>query len=83
MAHQLQQLWDYAEGIAAAELKDKRPTSFEPIDPNTVKQTIAHINEALQDKEVDKSKAKAEICWKELAGQYGKVQRAGTDPARS
>lgn len=79
MAKQLQQLWDYAEGIAAAELKDKRPTSFEPIDPNTVKQTIANINEALQDKEVDKKvkqKLKyAEKNWPTNTAKYNEQEQ--------
>lgn len=54
MAAQLQQLWEYAESVAAEELKDKRPTDFTPIDPEAVQKTIADINEALQGKEVNK-----------------------------
>jgi transposase len=54
MSQQLEQLWDYAENIAAEELKDKRPSSFAPVDPDRVSQTIEQINEALADKQVDK-----------------------------
>lgn len=54
MSQQLEQLWDYAENIATEELKDKRPSSFAPFDPDRVSQTIEQINEALADKEVDK-----------------------------
>ena len=54
MAVQLQQLWDYAEGVAAEELKDKRPTSFAPIDAEAVTKTISDINDALKDKHIDK-----------------------------
>lgn len=54
MAAQLQELWQYAEGVAAEELKDKRPADFAPVDPEAVKQTIADINNALAGKEVDK-----------------------------
>lgn len=54
MAAQLQQLWEYAEGVAAEELKDKRPASFAPIDSEAINKTIADINDALSDKDVDK-----------------------------
>lgn len=47
MGKQLQELWDYAEEIASEELKDKRPTSFDPIDPEMVEQTIEQINAAI------------------------------------
>lgn len=64
MAMQLQELWEYAEGIAAAELKDKRPANFAPIDPEVVQQTITAINDALKDKEVDK-KVKQKLKYAE------------------
>ena len=54
MGQQLEELWNYAETVAAEELKDKRPSSFAPIDPEQVKDTIAQINEALAEKQVDK-----------------------------
>jgi transposase len=51
---QLEQLWSYAQSIAAEELRDNVPTTFEEIDAEKVEQTIERINEALQDKPVDK-----------------------------
>jgi Transposase and inactivated derivatives len=54
MAAQLQALWDYAETVAAEELKDKRPTNFTPVDAASVQQTIDQLNAALQDKPVEK-----------------------------
>jgi transposase/endonuclease III len=51
---QLDELWQYAQNIAAAELPDKDPTGFEKIDADKVEQTIAQINEALKDKPVSK-----------------------------
>lgn len=53
IGQQLEAIWNYAEGIAAEELKDKRPTDFSPVSPEAVQQTIHTINEALQNKEVD------------------------------
>lgn len=54
MGQQLESLWSYAESVAAEELKDKRPTSFAPVDPEQVSKTIAQINEALAQKQVEK-----------------------------
>lgn len=54
MAAQLEAIWNYAEGIAQEELKDKRPTDFTPVNAEAVRQTIDTINEALKDKEVNK-----------------------------
>lgn len=54
MGQQLEELWNYAEAIAAEELKDKRPASFAPVDPEQVKKTIEQINEAISDKKIDK-----------------------------
>ncbi|HRE65238.1 MAG TPA: IS1182 family transposase [Ferruginibacter sp.] len=73
MAVQLQQLWDYAEGVAAEELKDKRPTDFAPINPEAVSKTIADINDALKDKEVDKKvKQKLKYAEKNWPGNTAK-----------
>ena len=79
MALQLQQLWDYAEGIAAEELKDKRPTDFAPINPEAVSKTIADINDALKDKEIDKKvkqKLKyAEKNWPANTAKYNEQEK--------
>lgn len=51
---QLDELWQYAQKVAAAELPDTDPTTFDKIDAGKVEQTIEQINEALQDKPVSK-----------------------------
>jgi len=51
---QLDELWQYAQKVAAAELPDTDPTTFDKIDADKVEQTIEQINEALKDKPVSK-----------------------------
>lgn len=51
---QLQELWDYTQSVAAEELKDSSPTTFEKIDPEKVRETVRQIEQALQDKPVKK-----------------------------
>lgn len=51
---QLDELWQYAQKVAAAELPDTDPTRFDKIDADKVEQTIEQINEALKDKPVSK-----------------------------
>jgi transposase len=51
---QLNELWQYAQSIAAAELDDTDPSGFEKIDSQKVNQTIDSINAALKDKKVAK-----------------------------
>lgn len=51
---QLEELWQYAQKVAAAELPDTDPTRFDKIDAGKVEQTIEQINEALKDKPVSK-----------------------------
>jgi transposase len=53
---QLEELWKYAETIAADELQDNDPTTYEEIDSEKVSKTIESINKALKDKPVDKKK---------------------------
>src|SRR3989337_1449080 len=45
----LNELWLYAQQVAAAELDDTDPSGFEKIDSEKVRQTIDKINEALKD----------------------------------
>jgi hypothetical protein len=71
---QLQELWAYAESIAKEELKDKAPTTFAPISPEHIKDTVDKIDEALRDKPVDK-KLKQKINyakknWPENVAKY-------------
>lgn len=49
---QLNELWKYAQSIAASELDDTDPSGFDKIDSDKVEQTIDAINEAIKDKEV-------------------------------
>src|SRR5690606_22435720 len=46
---QLNELWEYAKGVAASELDDPEPPGNGPIDSEKVKDTIARINDALKD----------------------------------
>jgi len=50
---QLDELWHYAQKVAAAELPDKDPTGFDK-NADKIAQTIEHIIEALKDKPVSK-----------------------------
>jgi transposase len=51
---QLNELWQYAQSVAASELDDTDPSGFDKIDGEKVNQTIDAINAALADKEIDK-----------------------------
>lgn len=51
---QIDELWHYAQELAVEELSDTAPLQFEQIDPQTVKQTIDQIDQALRDKDIDK-----------------------------
>jgi transposase len=52
---QLNELWQYAQRVAAAELDDDTdPSGFDKIDKDKVDRTISAINEALKDKPVNK-----------------------------
>lgn len=79
IALQLEELWQYTEKIASEELKDKRPASFAPTDPESVKNTIDTINEALKEKEVDKVVKKklkyAEKVWPTKIAKYNEQEK--------
>ena len=51
---QLDELWQYAQNLSAAELPDTDPSGFDTIDAAKVEKTIEQINEALKDKTVSK-----------------------------
>jgi hypothetical protein len=59
---QLDELWKYAQGIAADELKDIGPSSFEQVDAEKIKETVAQIEKALEDKPVSK-KVKQKLTY--------------------
>jgi transposase len=54
MKQQLEELWQYAQSVAASELNDTDPSGFDKIDKEKVEQTIQQINTALKGKEVKK-----------------------------
>ncbi len=51
---QLNELWQYAQSVAASELDNRAPSGFDKIDSEKVNQTIDKINTALKDKKIDK-----------------------------
>jgi transposase len=51
---QLKELLQYAQRVAAAEMDDTDPTTFEKIDAEKVTATIEKINEVLKDYDIDK-----------------------------
>lgn len=54
IGQQLNELWQYAQSVAAAELDDDDdPNGFDKIDSQKVQKTITAINDALKDKPVD------------------------------
>jgi transposase len=62
MIKQLDELWEYAQGIAKEELKDTAPLDFKTIDADKVKETVQTIEEAIKDKEVSK-KVKQKLTY--------------------
>ncbi|MDB5248082.1 MAG: hypothetical protein JWQ40_2476, partial [Segetibacter sp.] len=58
----LDELWQYAQKVAAEEMNDNDPSGFDKIDAEKVEQTINQINEALKGKEVD-SKVKQKLNY--------------------
>jgi transposase len=50
---QLNELWKYAQSVAAAELDDTDPSGFKKIDAQSVTATVETINNALKDKKID------------------------------
>lgn len=60
---QLDELWNYAQGIAAQELKEQNPVEQGPVDSSKVKQAIQKIDEALQDKEEVSKKVRQKLSY--------------------
>lgn len=72
---QVNELWKYAQGIAAAEMEEPEPPDFDntPIDSRKVKETIDKIDEALKGKEADpKVKAKLRYARNNFAANLDK-----------
>ena len=76
---QLKELWAYAEGVAAEELKDQTPESFAPVSAAQVNETITQIDQALQGKEVSKKKRQqlnnAKRTWPSLIERYAQQEK--------
>lgn len=64
MAKQLDELWQYAQQVAAGEMELPEPPPFDKIDAEKVKATIASIREVLKDKKVSK-KVKQKLNYAE------------------
>jgi transposase len=82
---QLNDLWKYAQSVAASELNDDTdPSGYDQIDSEKVSNTIAAINEALKDKPVDKQIRQklgyARRTWPSALEKYAKQEEVlGTD----
>jgi hypothetical protein len=74
MKAQLEELWNYTQGVAAEELQGDDPGEMEELDPKKVAQTIDAINAALKDKKIDpKTKQKlsyAKRNWPDNVRKY-------------
>ena len=62
IARQLDELWRYAQGVAASELDDTDPSGFKKISKEVVSETIERINEALKDKPID-AKVRGKLAY--------------------
>lgn len=76
---QLEELWQYTQGIAQEELKDPSPTTFQEIDAQKVSDTIMKINDALRDKPVSKKVSQklkyAEKNWPKNLEKYDQQEK--------
>jgi len=80
MKAQLDELWGYAQSIAAEELKDSAPLEYGEINPEKVKETIAKINAALDDKPEADKKVKQKLNyakrhWPENLQKYDEQEK--------
>jgi transposase len=74
---QVNELWKYAQSVAADEMQEPEPPDFDntPIDSKKVKETIEKIDEVLKDKEVDKKvKAKLRYAKNNFAANLDKYE---------
>jgi transposase len=81
---QLNELWQYAQKVAAAELDDIDPSGFDKIDSEKVSQTIEKINTALKgqatDKKVKQKLNYAKKHWPQALDKYEQQEKViGTD----
>jgi hypothetical protein len=79
MRLQLDELWKYAQSVAASELDDTDPGGFDKIDKEKVTATIAKIDAALKDKPVSKQvKQKLTYAKKNWPAALDKYQQQET-----
>jgi radical SAM protein with 4Fe4S-binding SPASM domain len=76
---QLNDLWKYAQSVAASELDDTDPSGFDKIDSRKVTETIEKINEALRDKAAS-SKIRQKLNyarrhWPEALDKYERQEK--------
>jgi len=75
IAKQLEELWNYTQGIASEELQDTTKIDFKQIDSNKVKQVATQIDQALRGKSVDKEiKKKVEKAKTDFVERMQKYQ---------
>lgn len=76
---QLEELWNYTQKVAAQELQDAAPTSFEHISSEEVKQLVDTIDKALKDKPKDAKTKKqlnnAKKHWPDKLTEYEKQEQ--------
>lgn len=76
---QLNDLWQYAQSVAASELDDTDPSGFDKIDAEKVSQTIEAINGVLKDKAVSKEVRQklnyAKKTWPAALDKYEKQEK--------
>jgi transposase len=71
---QVDELWQYAQQVAAEEMADETPIDFKEINAQKVKQAIARIDEALKEKPISKKVRQklnyAKKTWPEALDRY-------------
>lgn len=77
MALQLEEMWQYAQGIADEEDRDPTPPDFTKVDKEKVEETAAKINKILKDnpKASSKAKAKARYIEKNFPANLDKYEK--------
>lgn len=79
IAKQLDELWQYAQDVAAEEMKDAKPVDFATASPEAVRETIEQIDKALKDKDIDpKVRQKVSYAkknWPDKLEQYERQEQ--------
>lgn len=77
--NQLEQLWNYAQGVAKDEMAEAAPPEFTKLDPDQVRQTIEQIDKALKSAEpseaIKKRKKKVTEAKREWPDRLAKYNR--------